>query len=138
MLAVLVLHLDADPAQAVVAAQARVFVQRILARQRHALDPVMRPLALQPLHGLSQQETAQATVQGFQLQTGFRANAYQAFAMVNADVQAVLFLVHLLARQPYFHAQQAVGLVVALGIAELHKAQRPCAGAAVGGQGGQA
>ena len=94
----------------------------------------MRPPALQPLRGLGQHETADATVHRFQLQAMFIANTHQALGMVDADVQAVLLFVHFLPRQLDFHAQQAVCLVMALGIAELHKTQRPRAGAAVGRQ----
>ncbi|MNN28779.1 hypothetical protein D3C81_1423590 [compost metagenome] len=99
---------------------------------------VVRPLALQPLHGLGQHETPQAAVQWLQLQAAVAADAHPPLKVVDPHIQLVLLLAHLLPGQADFHAQQAVRLVVALGMAELDETQRPCAAVAVGGQRRQA
>ncbi|MBW4964434.1 hypothetical protein KZZ06_20810, partial [Sulfitobacter sp. CW3] len=58
--------------------------------------------------------------------------------MIDPDIQVVLLATHALARQLDDHAQQAVVLIIALGVTELHKPQRPYAGGAIRGQGRQA
>ncbi|MNF97670.1 hypothetical protein D3C84_805070 [compost metagenome] len=58
--------------------------------------------------------------------------------VINPDIQVVLLFAHPLAGQGDAHAQQAAFVVVALGVAEFHKAQWPPAGRPVGFQRRQA
>ncbi|VTM19674.1 Uncharacterised protein [Pseudomonas aeruginosa] len=117
-----------------VAAQARVFGQAILQRQRAALDLVVGPAPLRPGDRLGQQETAQPAVQRLQVEPRVRAEADFLVTVVGPDLQQVLFLAQHQARNLDAQAQQALVGAVTLDPAELDEAQRAGAGAPVGGQ----
>ena len=83
-------------------------------------------------------ETADATVQRFDLQAAVRAEMHTLGGVIDPHIQMILLFANALARQFDRHAHQAFFFAVALGITEFDEAQRPPAGVAVGLQRGQA
>ena len=110
----------------------------ILAGQRAVLHLVMSEMLTRPGNPLGQQKTSQATVFRLYVQAFVRAETHQALLVIGPHFEDVLFLAYPLSGQLQRQAQQAVLFAQAFNPAQLDKAQRPCAGMAIGRQGGQA
>jgi hypothetical protein len=119
----------------VIATQASVFVQRVFAGKRDAVNGVAGPSPAGPSDTVGDQKATDAAVPWLNLQARLRAESNAVGIVVDPNVQMILFFTYSLSGQLNVQAQQTELFAMAFRPSELHKTQGPCASDAVGREG---